>query len=78
MIKQANELEYVLCGIESNHIGAKEDMKMLAMEAEDQRKNIYEQKQMRDDNKRLKGLETCEVLVFQFWHFTWITSITSN
>ena len=32
------------------------------MEAEDKRKNKSEQNQMRDDYKRLKGLETCEVL----------------
>ena len=38
-------------------------MKKIAMEAEDQRKNKYEQKYMRDYEKRLKGLETCEVLV---------------
>ena len=33
------------------------------MEAEDQRKNKFEQKQMTDDEERLKGLETCKVLV---------------
>ena len=33
------------------------------MEAEDQRNKTSEWKQMRDDEERLKGLETCEVLV---------------
>ena len=33
------------------------------MEEEDHRKNKSEQKQMRDDDERLKGIETCEVLV---------------
>ena len=33
------------------------------MEVDDQRNKKYEQKQMRDDDERLKGLETCEVLV---------------
>ena len=33
------------------------------MEAEDQRKNKSEQKQMKGDDERLKFLDTCEVLV---------------
>ena len=33
------------------------------MEAEDQSNKKSEQKQTRDDDERLKGLETCEVLV---------------
>ena len=33
------------------------------MEEEDQRKNKYEQKQLGDNEERLKGLETCEVFV---------------
>ena len=39
MIKQANELASVLCDIESDRLGAKEDRKKRATEAEDQRKN---------------------------------------
>ena len=62
-IKQENELASVLCSIESVCIGAKEDWKKIVMYAEDQRKNESEQNQMRDDDERLKGLETCEVLV---------------
>ena len=63
MIKQADELASVLCNIESDCLGEKGDRKKRAMEAEDQRKNKSEQKQMRDDDERLKGLDTCEVLV---------------
>ena len=33
------------------------------MKEEDQRKKKYKQKHTRDNEKRLKGLETCEVLV---------------
>ena len=39
IIKQANELESVLCDIESDRLGANYDRKKRAMEAEDQRKN---------------------------------------
>ena len=47
------------------------------MEAEDKRKNKYEQKQMRDDEKRLKELDNCEFLVRSvFLHLAWITPIT--
>ena len=72
MIKQENELDYVLCHIEYDHIGSKEDSKKRVMEAEDQRKNKYEQNQMRYDDERLRGLETCElfrsVLAFGMYH----------
>ena len=49
MIKQENELASVLCDIESDRIGAKEESNNRAMEAEYQSKNKYEQKYMRDD-----------------------------
>ena len=41
MIKQANELAYVLCDIESESIGSKDHRKKRAMEAEDHRKNKF-------------------------------------
>ena len=53
----------VICDIKSDCVGAKEDRKNKAMEVEDQRKKKSEQNHMRDDDVRLKGLETCEVLV---------------
>ena len=39
------------------------------MEAEDQRKKKCEQKQMREDEERLKGLGNCEVLVYSVLEF---------
>ena len=63
MIKQENELASVLCDIEYDRLGEGEDIKKREMEEEDQRKKKYEQKEMRDNYKRLKVLETYEVLV---------------
>ena len=63
MIKKVNELASVQCNIESDRLGAKEERKKRDTEAEDQRKKKSEKKQMRDDNERLKGLETYEFLV---------------
>ena len=40
-------------------MGGKEDGKKRVMEADYQRNKKYEQKQIRDDDKRLKGLDTC-------------------
>ena len=69
MIKQSNKLASVLCDIESDRLGAKEDKKDEAMEEEDKRKKNSEHNQMRDDDKRLKGLETCGVLVCSVLEF---------
>ena len=63
MIKQAKELASVLCDIQSDRLGTKEDRKKIEMEAEDQGGNKYEQNHIRDDDEKLKDLETCEVLV---------------
>ena len=63
LIKQANKLASVTGDIESDHLGEKEDRKKIATEEEDQRNKKAEQKQMREDEERLKGLETCEDLV---------------
>ena len=49
MIKQANELESVLCDIEPDRLWEKEERKKRATEEEDQRKNKYNQKNMRDN-----------------------------
>ena len=53
----------VLCDIESDFLGENEDGKKRVMEIEYQRKKKSEQKNMRDDDERLKCLETFEVLV---------------
>ena len=50
MIKKENELASVLCDIEFDRLGAKEDGNNREMEAEDQRKNEYEQNQIRHDD----------------------------
>ena len=39
------------------------------MKTEDQRKKKSEQKQMRYDDERLKGIETCELLVHSVLEF---------
>ena len=49
--------------MDSDRLGEKEDSKKRSVEAEDQTKKKSEQKQMRDDDERLKVIETCEVLV---------------
>ena len=69
MIKQANEFAFVLCDIEYERLGAKEDGKKRATEAEDHRKKKSEQKQMRDYEERLKGNDTFEVLVNSVFAF---------
>ena len=53
----------VLCDTESDLIGENVDRKKRYMDTEDHRKKKYEQKQMRDYDERLKGIENCEVLV---------------
>ena len=63
MIKQEKNLASVLCDIESCRLGEKEDRKKRDMEAEKQRRKKSKQNQMRDDAKRLKGLDTCGFLV---------------
>ena len=63
MIKQEKKLTSFLCDIYYDRLGEKYDRKKRVIEAEDQRNNKSEQKQMSDDEERLRGLETCEVLV---------------
>ena len=62
MIKQAKKTS-VLYDIQSDHFGEKWDRKNRVMEAEDRRKKKSEQKHIKVDGQRLKGLDTCEVLV---------------
>ena len=62
-------MESVLCNIESDRLGANEDRKKRLLEVDDQRKKKYEQNQVRDYDERLKGLDTCEVLVCSVLEF---------
>ena len=55
---------FVIYNIYSERLGGKGDGKNRDTEAEYKRKNKSEHNQMRADYDRLKGLETCEVLVF--------------
>ena len=63
MIKKVKKLASVIGDIYSEQLGAKEDRNKRKMEAEDQRKEKSEQKQMGEDEKRLKGLDNFEVFV---------------
>ena len=63
MIKQANKLASVICDIESDRLLEKEERKKRVTYAEYQRKKKYENKQTRDSEERLKGLDDSEVLV---------------
>ena len=56
-------MAYVLVDIDSDRLGEREDRKKIAVESDDKRKNKSEQKHIREDVERLKGLETCEDLV---------------
>ena len=59
IIKQANKFASTLCDIESYRIGSKQDRKKITMEAKDHRKKKCGHKHTRNDDGRLKGLETC-------------------
>ena len=54
---------YVLCDLDYDRLGAKEGSKNRAMEAKDEMEKKYGKEHIRDDNYRLKGLDTCKVLV---------------
>ena len=69
IINKENKLTSVLCDIESNRLGENDDIKKREMEIEYQRKKKSEQKQMMDDDKRSKVLETCEFLVYSLLEF---------
>ena len=63
LIKEENKLASVIGDMETNHLGENEDRNKRAMEADDHTKKKSEQKNIREDDNRLKGIETCEVLV---------------
>ena len=63
MIKQENWLSSFLGHIQSDHLGLKEGRKKIDMVAEEYSMKKYEQNQIREDKQRLKGLDTCEILV---------------
>ena len=71
MIKQSNKLESVICAIESNCLGSKDDSKKRVVDTEYQRDNKNEQKQRREDedDDRSYVLQTCEVLIHSVLEF---------
>ena len=62
-IRQANKLASVLCDLESDRMREKEEKKKRATEVEENRRHKYREKQVRKNNSRLRGLESCEALV---------------
>ena len=55
-----------------------EEKKKRATEAEENRRQKSEEKQVRENENRLISLKSCEALVFSVLHLSWITSITSK
>ena len=53
----------VLCDLESDRIRDKEEKKKKATEVEDNRRQKSEKKQIRENEDKLRGLESCEALV---------------
>ena len=62
-IRQAKTFAYVLCDLESDTIIEKQDKKKRVMEAEENRRQKYEQKHGRENEDRLRGPDRCEALV---------------
>ena len=63
LIRQANKLASVMCDLESDRIRDKEERNKKATEVEDNRRQKYEEKQIRENEDKLRGLESCEALV---------------
>ena len=61
-IRQANKLVSVLCDLESDRIRENEEKKKRETEVEENRRQKYEEKQVRDNENKLRGLESCEAL----------------
>ena len=53
----------VLCDLESDRIRDKGEKKKRATEVEENRRQKSEEKQVRDNEDKLRGLESCESLV---------------
>ena len=62
-IRQANNLASVLCDLESDCIRDKEENKKIPTEVEDNRRHESEEKQIRENEDKLRGLESFESLV---------------
>ena len=62
-IRQANRLASVLRDLESDRIRDKEEKKKRATDFEENRRQKSEEKQVRENEDRLRGLDSCEALV---------------
>ena len=62
-IRQANKLASVPCDLESDQTREKEEKKKIVTEAEENIRRKSEEKQVRENEDRLRGLESCETLV---------------
>ena len=62
-IRQVNKLASVLCDLESDRIRDKEEKKKKVTEVEDNRRQKSEEKQIRENEDKLRGLEIFEALV---------------
>ena len=62
-ISQSEELASVMCDLGSDHMREKEEKKKRVTEVEENRRHKPEEKQVRENEDRLRGLESCEALV---------------
>ena len=62
LIRQANKLASVLCDLESDYMREKGEKKKIYMENEENRRRKNEEKQVRENEDMLRGLESCESL----------------
>ena len=62
-IRQAKKLASILCDFESYRMRKNEDNKNRQTEAEENRRQKSEKKQVRENEDKLRGIESCEALV---------------
>ena len=62
-IRQANKFASVICDLESDRMREKEDNKKRATEVEKNRRHKSEENQVRENEDKLRGIESCEALV---------------
>ena len=59
----------VLCDLESDRIRKNEEKKKRVTDVEENRRQKYEEKKIRECEDKLRGLESCEDLVFSILTF---------
>ena len=63
LIRQADKLQSVLCDLESDKIREKDENKKRATKVEEKRRKKSEQNQVRENEDKSRGLESCEAFV---------------